>query len=810
MFAEETKVHTARGPLAVEGVGAAFRVAPIVARAVCLWVVAGWMLPVAGASQGTLEDYRRAEAFLTPNVRELVLNEDVSPTWVGDDDRFWYVREEFLDPGRAGSGAGEKGREWIRVDPGAPSREPAFDHDGLARALEGMTGPLDPRNLPLERVRFQEDWSYMDFRVEGKPYRCYFGAEAGAAYRCEEREVEEPVEGLSPNGRWRAFVEEYDLHLQHTQTGQVVRLTHDGTRERPYAVRILNALAMVRAQSEEPEQSAAVFWSPDSERLITYRLDTRGAERLTTVQHAPPDRIRPRAYTHFYALPQDPVLPVAEPVLFEVGSWRRTDVPMEPMVLPFMGGPSFTWLEDSSLCWTLAQDRGYTWRELRVVDGRTGEVSVPARDELEPRVAIYGSLPPRFIREGRELIWESERDGWRHLYRVDPVTGAVRNPITQGEWLVRGVLHVDEDAGVVYFSASGRELGRAAAGVRDPYFRQLYRVGLDGRDLRRLTTEDADHSASVSPSGRYLVNTFSRVDLAPVTVVRRASDGGIVLELETADISRLQATGWRAPEAFSTRARDGETEVYGVVWRPTTFDSTRTYPVIEYIYSGPHNFFVPKTFAAYRNHAQAVAELGFVVVQVDGLGTAGRGRAFHLHSHKNLGDGGIDDRMGAIRELAERYPYLDLSRGVGIFGHSAGGYDSAHALLIRPEFYTVAVSSAGNHDHELDKASWNTQWMGWPPGDHYREQSNVTLAPNLRGKLLLVHGDIDENVPVSATLQVVDALIEADLDFDMLIIPNRAHGLGDHPHFLRRRWDYFVEHLMGVEPPAGFRITTFD
>jgi dipeptidyl aminopeptidase/acylaminoacyl peptidase len=445
-------------------------------------------------------------------------------------------------------------------------------------------------------------------------------------------------------------------------------------------------------------------------------------------------------------------------------------------------------------------DRGYTQRQLYAVDPATGTPRLLVDERGDPFLNTAAGVGHNYLRDGREVLWASERDGWMHLYLYDAATAKPVRQLTKGEWVVRQVVHVDEDGKAVFFTGGGRERGR------DPYLQHLYRIGLDGSGLRLLTPEDAEHNVSISPTGHYFVDSWSRADLPTVTAIRRTSDGAITMELERADISGLQALGWNAPEPFRAVARDGKTDIYGIIWRPTTFDASKKYPVVETIYTGPQNFFVPKSFSAWRNHAQTIAELGFIVVQVDGFGTARRSFAFHAHAWKNLGDSGLEDHIAAMRQMAEKYPYMDISR-VGVYGHSAGGYDAAHALLTHPEFYKVGVSSAGNHDHRLDKAWWNTQWMGWPIGPHYDEQSNVTLAKNLRGKLLLAHGDVDENVPVSATLRLADALIRADKDFDLIIMTNQNHGFGGHPYFVRRRWDYFVKHLLGVEPPTESRVT---
>lgn len=753
---------------------------------VLAWVLLG-SVPGRVYAQGTAEDYARAERFLPSNLDGLVLNERVTPNWIGRSDRFWY-RRDLPD-----------GEEFVVVDAARNTRRPAFDHARLAAGLASVLGrEVQANRLPLERFEFTDDETAIEVWVDSARWRCSL-----ATYECAAAEPrsEEPAGrrrmGRSPDGKWEVFVRDHNLYVRSTETGEEIQLTHDGERYYAYATPLPSPTAMIRQGTEEPVQPPAVSWSPDSKRFITYRLDARKAGRLSMVQHAPPDRVRPYFYTYVYPLPEDSVLPTAEPIIFEVGTWRRIPVQMEPIQLQYFGGPSVgTWFQDGQRLYVLVNDRGFTWREVREIDARTGAVRVLIREEGDPYVDTSSGAILRFLDQGEEILWGSERDGWMHLYLYDGRTGRLVRQVTKGEWVVRGIVHVDEKARVVYFTAGGREAGR------DPYLVHLYRIGLDGRGLRLLTPEDAEHSVVFSPSGRYFVDTYSRPDLPPVSVLRRASDGALVRELERADIEPLLATGWKFPEPFRAKARDGKTDIYGIIWRPSTFDPSKTYPVVEQIYTGPQGFFVPKSFGrALRNSAQSIAELGFIVVQIDGLGTAGRSRAFHNFSYKNLGDGGIPDHIAALRQMAEKYPYMDLTR-VGIYGHSAGGYDAAHAMLTHPEFYKVGVASAGNHDHRMDKAWWNTQWMGYPVGDHYREQSNVTLAHRLQGKLLLVHGDVDENVPVSATLQFVNALIEANKDFELLILPNQNHGFGDHPYFVRKRWDFFVKHLLGVEPPA--------
>jgi len=745
-------------------------------------------LPAQGVmAQGTRVDYERAERFLAPRVDSLVLNERVRPTWLGETDRFWYVRDL------------PDGREVVLVDPAVPRRGPAFDHARLAAALsEALGKPVEATRLPTDQLSLSANADTVTLEVERVRWTCDL-----AANRCARRTLADPPDGASPDGKWVALVRDDDLYVRSPESGREIRLTTDGERGRAYATPVPSPTVMVREQTETPSLDPLVFWSPDSRRLATYRIDTRRAGTLSMVQHAPPDRVRPRHYTYLYPLPEDSVLPTGDLFLFAVDQWEPVRVPIAPVVMQYYNAPARpTWSDDGTRLSLVVTDRGYTRRQVLEIDAASGDSRVVFEEAGDPYVDVYGSTILRTL-DGGGVLWGSERDGWTHLYLYDGTTGAVRRQVTSGSWVVRDVLHVDDTTGTILFTAAGREAGR------DPYLRHLYRTDLSGRTIRLLTPEDADHEVSVSPTGAYVVDTYSRPHVEPVSVLRRASDGTVVLELERADIAKLLATGWRRPEPFTAKARDGTTAVFGLLWWPSTFDSTKTYPVIEQIYTGPHGFFVPKAFGAYRTTAQVIAELGFVVVQVDGLGTNGRGKAFHVHSWKNLGDGGLEDHIAALRQLAERRPYLDLTR-VGIYGHSAGGYDAAHAMLTHPEFYRVAVSSAGNHDHRMDKAVWNTQWMGWPVGDHYREQSNVTLASRLEGKLLLAHGDVDENVPVSATLQLVNALIAANKDFELLVLPNQTHNLGRHAYFQRRRWDFFVEHLLGVDPPAGYRITAFD
>ena len=396
------------------------------------------------------------------------------------------------------------------------------------------------------------------------------------------------------------------------------------------------------------------------------------------------------------------------------------------------------------------------------------------------------------VDDGKQIIWMSERDGWNHLYLYDGATGNVVNQITKGEWVVRGVDKVDDEHRQIYFHASGMDAGE------NPYFEHYFRINFDGSGLTPFTEAGADHHVSFSSDLKYYVDTASRVDMAPVSVLRDAANGKALVELERTDISGLVKSGWRAPEAFSAKGRDGKTDIWGVIMRPEHFNPSLKYPVVELIYAGPQDSFVPKSFSPYYS-MQSLAELGFVVVQIDGMGTSNRSKAFHDVCWKNLADAGFPDRIMWHKAVAAKYPWYDITR-VGIYGHSAGGQSALGALLFHPEFYKAAVATSGCHDNRMDKIWWNEQWMGWPLGPQYIASSNVENANRLKGRLLLSVGELDENVDPASTMQVVNALIKAGKTFDFVFLPGQGHTPGG-PWGDRRRYDFFVHWLLGVEPP---------
>jgi len=743
------------------------------------------ILPVA-FGQGTLADYRRAKKFLPGNLRHSIYIADVSPHWIDKTNRFWYHK------------ASPTGSEFILVDADHNTQSPAFDHQKLAAALAQATHrEISASELPFEDIDFSDDGKSIAFEAGGDHWSCTL-----ADYNCHRVPAENSEEGISPDKKWFAYVKDHNLYLRDTSTGASVQLTTDGVAGWDYATPLPSLRVYVDQGTDDVHQPASVFWSPDSTKLITFRIDSRNSGRFTSIQFVPPGQLRPKAYSVIYPLPGE-VLATAAPIIFHIQPQKRIDVKTSAIELPFQDGPGFDWSSDGKTIRYDYDERGYKSKEIRTIDPETGDEKVILRESatdgkyVDPGEAFF-----RFDDATGEVLLASERDGWNHLYLYSK-TGQLENQVTSGNWVVRQIEYVDEKNRKVYFLGSGREKGE------DPYLTHLYSIGFDGKGLTLLTPENANHSVSVSPDGTYFVDNYSRVDLPAESTLRRAKDGSDVRALEKTDITALANAGWKFPQPFEGKAADGTTDLYGLIWKPSNFDASKKYPIIEQVYTGPQGFFVPKTFGA-TLRLQNVAELGFVVVMVDGRGTTGRSRAFHWFSYHNLG-GSFEDHVAMIKQMAAKFPYMDIDR-VGIYGTSAGGYGAAHAILAYPNFYKVCVSISGDHDPRLDKAWWNEAYQGWPVGDDYAAQSNVTIADHLQGHLLLEHGDIDDNVHPVETMRLADALMSANKNFDMLLVPNMYHGeSGVHaPYLVRRRWDYFVEYLLGVTPPETFEITEQD
>ncbi|MEO8027891.1 MAG: DPP IV N-terminal domain-containing protein [Bryobacteraceae bacterium] len=718
---------------------------------------------ISAFAQGTAADYRRA-AELKDKTLALVADLPDAATWIDGTSRFWYRK------------AVKGGAQFFVVDAKYPAvKMPLFDHEKLAAALSKLDGePRTALNLPFATFTLGPDQN-LQFQSAEYRYRCSI-----VDYTCQKTNfndrnaqggrADQPV--ASPDGKWEALIRNYNVFLRPKGNDKAaVPLSYDGSEGNAYTAGFL-------------------VWAPDSQKLAAYRVLPGYHRKIQYVQSTPPDQEQPKYITREYPKPGDAV-DVPQPVLFDVARRKQTIVKNALFPNPYSISRA-AWRKDSRAFTFEYNQRGHQAFSLIEVDASNGVARAIVDEEAKTYFHYYSKKYRFDVNDGREVIWASERDGWNHLYLYDGVSGRVKNQITKGEWVVRGVDKVDEKNRQIWFRAGGM-----TAGI-DPYYTHLYRVNFDGTGLKAFTEGNATHATSFSSDGTYFVDTYSRIDTPPVSVLRRVADGGTVAEIERGDIAALKASGWHAPDVFVAKGRDGATDIWGIIHKPSNFNPAKKYPVIEYIYAGPHDSFVPKTFRAY-DAMQSLAEIGFVVVQIDGMGTSNRSKAFHDVSWKNLADAGFPDRILWHKAAAAKFAWYDISK-VGIYGHSAGGQNSLAALLFHPEFYKVAVSSCGCHDNRMDKISWNEQFMSWPLGPEYIACSNAENASKLQGKLLLSVGELDTNVDPASTMQVVAALIKANKTFDLIVLPNTGHSTGG-VYGDRKRYDFFVHHILGVEPP---------
>src|ERR1041384_318669 len=742
-------------------------------------------LPAIANAQGTLADYERANN-LRKTFQDAAVNIPDRANWIEKTSRLWYRR------------SAKGGNEVVLVDAEAKTKKLAFDHEKLATSLSSASGQkFTAVTLPVNALTFVDGGQAVQFIVGETRWRCelsdYACKKVGPAFPgfASGRQVMlgrtlQPLGGsqqiqpeeqskVSPDGKWEASIKNFNVYVRTKGEAKGARdefaLSFDGSEGNYYAFYSLT-------------------WSPDSKMLGAYRVQPGYHRKIDYVQSSPGDQLQPKYWTLDYAKPGD-ALDRERPVLFQLEGKKQIAIDTALFPDPF-GLTALVWRKDSRAFTFEYNQRGHQVYRVIEVDSATGKARAVIDEQPKTFFCYSGKKFRSDIGDGKEIIWMSERDGWNHLYLYDGGTGAVKNQITKGEWVVRGVEHIDEEKRQIWFRASGMYPGK------DPYFNHLYRINLDGSELTAFTDADGNHNVSLSSDLKYYVDTWSRVDLPTVSVLRSTADKSVVMNLESVRNEDLLKTGWRAPEIFVAKGRDNKTDIWGVIYRPMNFDPSKKYPVIENIYAGPQDSFVPKNFAAY-NPMQSLAELGFIVVQIDGMGTSNRSKAFHDVCWKNLGDAGFPDRFLWHKAVAAKYSYYDISR-VGIYGTSAGGQSALGALLFHPEFYKVSVSASGCHDNRMDKIWWNEQWMGWPLGPEYAAASNVDNAHRLQGKLLLIEGEMDTNVDPASTMQVVNALIKAKKKFDLLVIPGAGHTNGG-PYGDRLRYDFFVHHLLGVEPP---------
>ncbi|MGD1009511.1 MAG: DPP IV N-terminal domain-containing protein [Candidatus Aminicenantales bacterium] len=730
--------------------------------------------PLGLSAQGRQADYERANS-LRDNFQSQALDIPGRAAWIEKTHRFWY-RKTVKD-----------GFEFELVDADTLAKRPAFDHEKLTAALNAATGEKSTAaKLPFGVIRFTDGEKAIEFEAAGFKWTCdlatYAVTKLGPVEGRRPWPVDEAPESkepkVSPDGKREAFIRNYNVWVRSKDKDKKdeIALSLDGSEGNAYAL-------------------GSIRWAPDSRKLAAYRVRPGYKRTVQYVESSPEDQVQPKAFTIVYAKPGD-ALDVAQPVVFDAVAKTRVDVDNDLFPNAFELSDIAWWKDGRGLTFEYNQ-RGHQVYRIIEVDPVSGKARALVSEEPKTFFCYSGKKYRYDAADGREIVWMSERDGWNHLYLYDGATGAVKNQITKGPWVVRGVDKVDEEKRQIYFRASGMVPGE------DPYFAYPYRINFDGTGLTPLANGGANHAVIYSADAKFFVDTFSRVDIPPVCVLRRASDGKALLEVEKADIAGLVKAGWRPPEVFTAKGRDGRTDIWGIIFRPMNFDKSKKYPVIENIYAGPQDSFVPKSFMPY-NGMMSLAELGFIVVQIDGMGTSNRSKAFHDVCWKDLGDAGFPDRILWHKAVAAKYPSYDISR-VGIYGTSAGGQSAMGAVLFHPDFYKVSVASCGCHDNRMDKIWWNEQWMGWPLGPDYAASSNVDNAWRLRGKLLLFVGELDTNVDPSSTMQVVNALIKANKSFGLLVLPGQNHtGGGDYGERVRR--DFFVHNLLGVEPPDWNKI----
>jgi dipeptidyl-peptidase-4 len=732
------------------------------------------------AAQITEETYHRAEYFLLNSIQKEVYHLEVIPSWTDGSSSF--VHTTFTP----------QGKRFYKTDTQKPETVVAFDHDQLARLLSDKTGEaIDQSNLPIERVGLTNG---KKVTFLWRNHNWIWNTENGSLESLPASERDE-MESFSPDRKWKAFSRNYNLYVKNLSTGEETQVSFDGKKNFEYASYYGWSDLIVGENGERPPHFA-VNWSPDSKKIYTQIVDLRTAEKMYLLDHSKDEKFRPELLSYYRGSPGDSTVVMYIPVIFDLE--KKTEKKLPGLSSPHFIGINLRWSDDSKSLNGFHFPRGFKEFQLIEIDS----------ENLELRKIYFESSSTHINRDNvfrrlknGQFIISSEKSGWNQLYLVDWNTGKELHPITTGEYVVNKLSYLDEDNGIIYFEASGKESGR------NPYFNHLYRINLDGTNLQLLTPEDAFHELYISPDGRFAVDNYSTVNQPTQSVLIDLKTGNNLHKISEADISNLTKRGYRSPVPFTAIAKDKKTEIHGVYFLPTTFNSKKKYPVIDYTYSGPHTSTAPKTFkAGILGHQQATAELGFVVVTVDGLGGSGRSKAFSDFSYRNLGDG-TTDHVLAITQLASKERFLDIDR-VGIFGHSAGGYDAGRALLLHPDFYKVGVASAGDHDFRMEKAWWPEMYMGYPVGDYYHEQSNVTNAANLKGHLLLAHGGIDENVNPSATFKLAENLIKAGKDFDLFIWPSRNHNFGRPPgdYFTKKRWDYFIEHLMGEKPIRHYQL----
>ena len=689
------------------------------------------------AAQVTRADYERADTILKCSDR--VYSPAIHPEWIDSSHYFWYKNHE------------KEGDFFYLVNAENGKKQRAADKKGLAAFFSKKQKELAESLLKEE---------------EKKPDRW-------------RRREEAPAPVVSPDKKWEAYVKDNNLYIspvrdekEKDKPKEEVALTMDGTNNLRY-------------------DAWSIIWSPDSRKLAAVKVRDVQERRIPLIESSPSSQKQPILQWRDYAKPGD-VLPVYLPVLFDVEARKQVALDVAPYENQYYLNLT-GWRKDSRAFTFEFNQRGHQRYVIGEVNAADGSIRHLVDEQTKTFIYYYNNY--RYdLADGKELLWSSERDGWRHLYLIDGMNGQVKQQVTKGEWVVRQVDYVDEANRVVYFTASGFNKGE------DPYNLHYCRINLDGTGFTDMTPENGNHRVTFSADRSYFTDVYSRPDLPAVSQLKRTSDASLVAGLQKCDVSVLQEEGWQMPEVFCAKGRDGRTDIWGNIYRPMHFDASKSYPVVEMIYAGPHDSHVDKDFKPANHLISKLVELGFIVVSIDGMGTSNRSKAFHDICWKNLKDAGFPDRIAWMKAAGAKYNYMDLNR-VGIYGWSAGGQNAMAALLFHNDFYKVAVALCGCHDNRMDKIWWNEQWMGYPIDESYSASSNVDNAYRLKGKLLLINGELDDNVDPASTLQVVSALMKANKNFEQLYLPGKTHSLGG-PFEMHKMHDFFVKNLLGQEPPA--------
>jgi len=731
----------------------------------------------------SIEKYQQAERQLSKHTDKLVFGTLEQPSWADNNQLIYRTRTE-------------QGEQFFIVDAKTKQKKLAFDHQKLARALAQLTQQdLTPEKLPFKAFELIAN-NQISLQVADEVYHCDI-----ESYNCKQaKNTVKHKELSSPNGKLAVFIKAHNLWLRDLSNNSEKQLTTDGVEDFGYAT---NNAGWVRG--EKP----VVKWSPDSTKLTTFKHDGRNVGEMAIVSTAVG---HPKIDVWKYPLPGDDNIFKIHRVVIDVEQANVVvlDMPADDhrsTITDHVAGRDgslldIDWSSDSSHFAFVSSTRDHKTATLKIADANSGKVRTvlteTAKSFFESGVS---GISWQYLDKSNEFIWFSQRSNWGHLYLVDATSGKIKNPITQGDWTVLELLDVNQDTGKLIFTGAGKEGG-------DPYFHYLYSINKDGSGLTLLTPEQKHHRITLSNNAEYFLDRVSTPNQPETSFIRSTSRKSAFV-VEQMDISKLSATGWQAPTPFIVKDRNNQHDIYGLMYKPSDFDATQSYPVVNYLYPGPQVGSIRgRHFKTARGDNQAIAELGFIVTEIDALGTPGRSKSFHEFYYQNMGDSGIPDQVAAIKQLAKKHSWIDSTR-VGIWGHSGGGFASTRALLTYPDFYSVAVSQAGNHDNRNYADEWGEKYHGVlveneDGSTNYDSQANQLLVDSLKGKLLIAHGTTDTNVTPYNTLVVVEALIAANKDFDMLMLPNRGHGFARKPYMMRKRWDYFVQHLMALTPPKEF------